>query len=141
MKIFINFPWRLKNKIELFNSCCHTHYINQTMKLAIQKVLVIRKIQLPDEICDEIMAYLFHDIVERTNFKKRELNMFIQRNIIRYEEYNITTNMCVWGLSFSPYDKTEIQNMNCTMCGDFLFSRYYDAKKTNTLHKSCKCLI
>lgn len=110
------------------------------MKSAVQKVLVIRKMQLPDEICDEIIGYLFYQIIERTKTKQRELNRFIARSIIRYEEYNTTTNMCVWGLSFFPYDNTQIQNMNCTMCGDFLFSRYYD-KKTDTQHKSCKCLL
>jgi hypothetical protein len=107
------------------------------MKSAVQQVLVIRKMQLPDEICDEIIAYLFYQIVERTNKKKRELNVFIKRNIIRYEEYNITTNMCVWGLSFFPYDNTQIQNMNCTTCGDFLFSRY----EKNRQHKSCNCIL
>jgi len=109
------------------------------MKVAVQKVLVIKKIQLPDEICDEIMGYLFYDIVERTKTKKRELNMFIERNIIRYEEYNITTNMCVWGLSFFPYDQnnTQIHNMNCTMCGDFLFWK----RKANIPHKSCGCIL
>jgi hypothetical protein len=113
--------------------------IKMKLQVAVQKVLVIRKMQLPDEICDEIISYLFYEIMERTNAKKRELNEFIKHNIIRYEEYNITTNMCVWGLSFFPYDNARIQNMNCTICGDFLFSRY--EKKTNSQHKSCKCIL
>lgn len=107
-------------------------------KIAVQKVLLIRKMYLPDEICDEITAYLFHEIEKITHVKKRELNMFIERNIIRYEEYNITANMCVWGLSFFPYDNFQIQNMNCMSCGDFLFSRY-DKKKDR--HKSCNCML
>ena len=109
------------------------------MKLAVQKVVIIRLLSLPDEICYEIISYLFHKIVDIARTKKRELNKFIQNHIVRYEEFNLDTNMCVWGLSFFPYDNTQIQNMNCTMCGDFLFSRY-ESKKTQE-HKSCKCMI
>lgn len=107
------------------------------MKVAIQKVCVIRLLLLPDEICDEIMSFLFYKIVERTKTIKRELNGFIERNVIRYEEYNSDLNMCIWGISFFPYDEFRIQNMNCTICGDFLFSRY--EKKAR--HKSCKCIM
>ena len=107
------------------------------MKLAVQKVCVIRLMHLPDEICDEIISFLFYKISEITKTKKRELNGFIERYIIRYEENNPALNMSIWGISFFPYDKFQIQNMNCTLCGDFLFSRY-DKKARR---KSCKCII
>ena len=128
------------NKIEFFRKPPSITKI-KTMKCAVQKVILIKMIRLPDEICDEIMAYLFHEIVTITQKKKKELNRFIERSIIRYEEYNPTINMCIWGVSFFPYDKTSIQNMNCTVCGDFLFSRYDAKRSAHSQHKSCKCIL
>jgi len=86
----------------------------------VNKVIAIRKMRLPDEICEEILTYLFYDIFERTKRKTRELNVFINRCIIRYEDYDTTARICVWGIGFFPYDKFQIQNISCTICGNFM---------------------
>jgi hypothetical protein len=101
----------------------------------VKKVLAIRKLHLPDEICEEILAYMFYDSVERTNNKKRKLNSFIGRYIVRYEDNNAADMICVWGLSFFPYDSFQIQNINCTTCGNFL------KNKNKCLNMSCRCIM
>lgn len=101
----------------------------------VKKVLAIRKLRLPDEICEEILSYIFHDLVERTNIKKRTLNSFIGRYIVRYEDDNAANMICVWGLSFFPYDSFQIQNINCTACGNFI------KNKTKCPKMLCKCVI
>ena len=86
----------------------------------VNKVIAVRMMRLPDEICEEILTYLFYDIFERTTRKTRELNVFIKRCIVRYEENVQTERICVWGIGFFPYDNFQIQNISCTICGNFL---------------------
>lgn len=85
------------------------------------KVLLIMSLRIPYDMAYEIISFLFVDsITARSKFLKRNLNSFIGTNIIRYEEFDQGLKWCIWGLSFFPYDSVQIQNTNCSVCGNFI---------------------
>lgn len=94
------------------------------------KVLLIMSLPIPYDMAYEIITFLFHDTMLRAKRLKGTLNEFIQLNIIRYEEFDASMNWCIWGISFFPYQNLQIQNTNCTVCGDFI---HYS--------RSCKCVF
>ena len=99
------------------------------MKVAVQKVLVINKLWLPDDMIHEILSFLFFDIVELTRRIKRETMNFLRETHVRYEEANHTLRLCYWGISFFPYENLQINNVTCMRCGDFV----------NLERNICKC--
>ena len=106
------------------------------MSIVVRQVVAVKLINLPHEICDVILTYLFYQIAERTRARKNVLTNFIKTNMVRYEDYNKTSEICVWGLGFFPYDSLQIQNVNCTVCGEFL-----DTPASKRVHAFCKCVI
>ena len=97
-------------------------------KIANEKVLLIMSLPIPYDMALEIISFLFYDSVSRVNLLKRNLNEFIQTNIIRYEEFDPVMKWCIWGISFWPYQNIQIHNTNCTICGNFV-------------NHSCRCVL
>lgn len=98
------------------------------MKIANKKVLLIMSLPLPYDMAYEIISYLFCDTATIANRLKRNVNEFIETNIVRYEEYDPIMKWCIWGISFFPYQNMQIQNTNCTVCGNFV-------------DHSCRCVL
>ncbi len=85
------------------------------------KVLLIMSLPIPYDMAFEIISFLFIDsITARSKSLKRNVNAFIKTNIIRYEEFDHNLKWCIWGLSFFPHSNVQIQNTNCTVCGNFV---------------------
>ena len=94
------------------------------------KVLLIMSLPIPYDMAYEIITFLFHDRMVRARSMKKLLNETIETNIIRYEEFDANRTWCIWGLCFFPHQTLQIQNTNCTVCGDFL---YYS--------RPCRCVF
>lgn len=94
------------------------------------KVLLIMSLPIPYDMAYEIITFLFHDTILRAKHLKGKLNEYINVNLVRYEEFDPNVKWCIWGISFFPYQNLQIQNTNCTVCGDFVdYSR------------SCRCVF
>ena len=90
------------------------------MKVAVQKVLVIKKMWLPDDMIGEILSYLFFDIVKLTRKIKYETLAFLRETHVRYEEVYQDSQFCYWGISFFPYANLQLNNITCMRCGNFV---------------------
>ena len=90
------------------------------MKVAVQKVIMIKKMWLPDDMINEILSFLFFDIVQHTGKIKRETIAFLKETHVRYEDVNQERKICYWGISFFPYANLQINNVTCMRCGNFV---------------------
>ena len=99
------------------------------MKVAVQKVLVLKKMWLPDDMIHEILSFLYFDIVTLTRKIKHETLAFLRERHVRYEEVNLDYQLCFWGISFFPYANLQLNNITCMRCGNFV----------NLERTICKC--
>jgi hypothetical protein len=90
------------------------------MKVAVQKVLILKKMWLPDDMIYEILSFLFFDITKLTRRFKNETMTFLKETIVRYEDIDLPSRVCYWGISFFPYANIQINNVTCMQCGNFV---------------------
>lgn len=105
------------------------------MKVAVQKVIIIKKMWLPDDMIHEILSFLFFDIATLTRRIKNDTLAFLSASHVRYEEINHNLKLCYWGISLWPYANLQINNVTCIRCGNFVgLERICNCKCTK---KSC----
>lgn len=90
------------------------------MKVAVQKVLIIKKMWLPDDMIYEILSFAFFEITTFTRRILRDTMSFLKEVHVRYEEANPENQLCYWGISFFPYANLQINNITCMRCGNFV---------------------
>jgi hypothetical protein len=100
-------------------------------KESIEKQWLVKQMYIPYDMTYEISSYLFYTPNQQ---KKKNLNVFIQRNIIRFEECLLTK--CVWGVGFLFYDAPQLQHINCLKCGHFI--QQYE-EEFRTKNQCCFC--
>ena len=98
---------------------------------SIEKQWLVKQMDIPRDMAYEISSFLFYTPFQQN---KRNLNVFIDQNIIRYEENAITK--CVWGVGFLYYNAPQLQHINCLRCGNFIV-QYEEEFKTK--NQCCLC--
>ena len=98
---------------------------------SIEKQWLVKQIELPYDMNYEISSFLFLSHIQQ---QKKNLNDFIVKNIIRYEQYHFS--MCNWNVFFNYYNTPQFQHMNCLKCGNFIIR---NDQEFYTQNQCCQC--
>lgn len=86
-----------------------------TNKIVTNKVWLIKKLNLPIELTDEISSYCFYD-----------LEMTTTRNIFRSITHIFNSSFMDRRRFWAEYDDGKFQGLNCSTCGNYISTNWYN---------------